>query len=420
MRRALAFLSMSAVLSVAACRQSDDIWFDGDFSAATALAKKQKTLVMLVFTAEWCTWCERMDRETFAAPDVRALLAEIVPVKLDAEREGRKLAARYGVDSYPTIVFTDGDGDEVDRILGYLPPTQFAAQAQRIRTGDTFLACLHRLSQDPSDLEAIERAVGGLLERSDAEGAINRIQEFHQATGQHHSAMCAELMFEARAALQSRLYSRAAKLYRNGWEPTFTPPETEGAKNLHRLTAGGMEELDPAMQGELLRQARHDDAGDLLELVDPAELSPESLFKVAGFAFHNGHYDFASEAYLSWYEAVGGRAEPSELNTAAWELYLVGTALEPAVEMARRAWEQEPSADIADTLARLLYVTGDVGEAVRLERLAVEGAEPLTIVIHREALKRMETGQELGDRPAFESYPESAGEPIDNASRASL
>jgi thioredoxin-related protein len=413
-------LVAATVLTAAGCGHRDEIWFSGDFTAASSLAKQRNTLVMLVFTAEWCTWCERMDRETFSSDEVRELLADIVAVKLDAERGGRKLAARYGVDSYPTIVFTDGDGDEVDRILGYLPPTEFVAQATRIRAGDTFLACLHRLSQDPADLDAIGRAVGGLLERSDAEGAISRIAAFQRATEGRQHAMCTELMFGARAALQSRLYSRAAKVYRKGWEPTFIAPDTDGSRHLHRLIEDGFGELDADSQSELLRRARHEDAADVLELADPAALSADGLFEMADFAFHNGHYDVAADSYRAWYEAAGDDAGAAQLNSAAWQLYLSRSALETAVVMARRAYELEPSGDVTDTLARLLYVTGDTDEALRLQGLAVERAGPTTLVSHSEALKRMEAGQELGDRPGFEIYPGGVAEPILNASRASL
>lgn len=420
MRRALVVLVAVAVLTALACRQRDDIWFDGDFTAATSLAKQHKSMVMLVFTADWCTWCERMDRETFSSADVKAELADIVALKLDAEGKGERLAARYGVDSYPTIVFVNGDGDEVDRILGYLPPAEFVAQARRIRAGDTLVACLRRLSEDPADTDAIARAVGGLLERSDAEGAIARLDAFHQATGGHHQAICTELMFEARAALQSRLYSQAAKLYRKGWDRTLTAPDTDGTRHLHDLIADGIEELDPEVQGDLLRRARGEDAADLLELVDPTSLSPEGLFETADFAFRNGHYDFAIGAYRRWFEAVGDGADPDQLNVAAWQLYLSGRALDDAIAMARRAYDGNPSGDAADTLARLLYVSGDVDEAIRLQRLAVEQAAPMTLVDYSEALERMEAGEALTDRPGFESYPEGATDPLVHASRASL
>lgn len=137
MKRGFALLLAALALVAAACGRGDDIWFDGDFSAATSLAKQNGSLVMLAFETDWCTWCRRMDRETFSDSEVRAALDGVVALKLDAERGGKSLAARYGVDSYPTIVFTDGDGEEVDRIRGYLPPGEFIAESRRIRGGDT-------------------------------------------------------------------------------------------------------------------------------------------------------------------------------------------------------------------------------------------------------------------------------------------
>lgn len=137
MRRNLALLLAALALVAAACRRGDDIWFDGDFSAATSLAKQNGSLVMLAFETDWCIWCDRMDREVYSDPEVRAALDGVVALKLDAERGGKSLAARYGVESYPTIVFTDGDGVEVDRVRGYLPPGDFVAASRRIRGGGT-------------------------------------------------------------------------------------------------------------------------------------------------------------------------------------------------------------------------------------------------------------------------------------------
>jgi thioredoxin-related protein len=166
MKRSLALLLAALALIPAACGLRDDFWFDGDFSAATTQAKQSGSLVMLVFETDWCTWCDRMEREVFTDPNVRSALQGLVVLKLDAEGDGERLAARYGVDSYPTIVFVNGDGEEVDRILGYLPPGEFVTESRRIRGGGTVQARLGRLSASPPDAEATAAAVAGLLERS--------------------------------------------------------------------------------------------------------------------------------------------------------------------------------------------------------------------------------------------------------------
>ena len=78
----------------------------------------------------------------------------------------------------------------------------------------------------------------------------------------------------------------------------------------------------------------------------------------------------------------------------------------------------DPSADIADTLARLLYVTGEHESAMDLERFAAEGANEIDAAFFNEGLKRMEAGQDLGDRPAFDGYPGERIEQLASGSRS--
>jgi len=80
----------------------------------------------------------------------------------NAEGTGQDAAERYAIGGFPTTVFLNGAGEEVDRIVGYLPPEEFLAELQRIRSGDTFAACIREF-----DLESFPR----LPEPEEAEGA---------------------------------------------------------------------------------------------------------------------------------------------------------------------------------------------------------------------------------------------------------
>jgi thioredoxin-related protein len=244
MRRVLNLSMMAMAVAFTACQQGPStVWFKGDLEAAQAEAGRRDTVVMIEFYAEWCNWCRRLEADTFSAPTIRRKLEQIVPLRRDAEKDGADLAARFGVDSYPTMIFLDPAGNEMDRIIGYLPPEPFLERVERIRTGDTFLACLRQLKENPGDIDAIERSVGGLLERSDPEGAISRIEAFHQATGGSELALCRKLMFTARSELHARVYQRAAKLYRSGWTRSFDVPDTTGTSNLNALLTAGLTEL---------------------------------------------------------------------------------------------------------------------------------------------------------------------------------
>jgi len=406
MKRALSLLAVLGILGIAACQpDTSKTWFKGDLEAARAEARTRGTMVMIEFYADWCNWCRRLDVDTFSVPEVRREIANLVSIKVNGEKAGADLAATFGIDSYPTLIFLDPDGNETDRILGYLPPDRFLRRVRRIRTGDTFLACLGDLDEDPGNVEAIQRSVDGLLERSDPEGAINRIEAFHRATDGHQLETCRRLMFTARVELHSRVYQRAAKLYRRGWDRGFEVPNTQGAAALHTLIAEELPSLPADDQAPLLREARYEDAAALLKIPELQSATAENLLDVAGFAFRNGHFDLAADLYLRWYEAAGAAAEPDSLNDVAWRLYLARTELETAIGIARQAFAAKPDFDTADTLARLLYVTGSVDEAIALERRAAEDAGGARGETYLGVADRMEEGEALDDKPTFETYP---------------
>ena len=54
------------------------------------------------------------------------LAAQLVPLKVNAEKEGKDLAKKYDVRGFPTILFLTAEGDIMGRIGGYMPPTEFA------------------------------------------------------------------------------------------------------------------------------------------------------------------------------------------------------------------------------------------------------------------------------------------------------
>ena len=393
------------VLILTACGQAGDtLWFRGDLDAAVTAAAERDTLAFVEFKTEWCSWCRRLETETFTDREVRRELSSLVPIQLDAEADGAEAARRFDIDSYPTMVFLDGSGDEVERIVGYLPADALLKEIRRIRTGDTLFACLRELEQNPADADAIRRVVRGLLERSDPEGAIVKIKSFHAAKGHDHE-VCNRLMFDAGRALHYRVYLTAAKLYRGGWERTIDVPAVPGCKRLRDLLDAGLLELESDEQAERMRAARFEDAADLLDLVKLDRFAGQDLYDAAEFAFRGGHYKLAGGLYERWFSSSADRPDPTDLNRAAWQLYLAKESLDTAVSMARMAHASDPSPDIADTLARLLYVSGRADEAIPLaNRAASVISGPQTEDV-RLAVRRMERGLDLGDRPAFETYP---------------
>jgi thioredoxin-related protein len=73
-----------------------------------------------------------MDRESFSDPAVQKFLRQnTIAIHIDAAQHP-ELVSRYQVLGYPTFVFVNADGDEVGRIVGYVPRQQFLAKASQI------------------------------------------------------------------------------------------------------------------------------------------------------------------------------------------------------------------------------------------------------------------------------------------------
>lgn len=103
-----------------------------DWDTARRAGLESGKPIMIDFHTDWCFWCKRLDRDTYPHADVVKLSTRQVSLKLNAEREGRELARKYGVRSYPTILYLTPAGVELGRVAGYLPAAQFVERAAAI------------------------------------------------------------------------------------------------------------------------------------------------------------------------------------------------------------------------------------------------------------------------------------------------
>jgi len=109
------------------------------FAEVLKRAKAEGKPVMLDVVAAWCGPCKIMDKTTFADAGVVAWAKKsVVPARVDAEKgEGRKISARYQAFSFPTIVFLDGDGNEIDRLVGANQAADFQRGGEAVLGGKT-------------------------------------------------------------------------------------------------------------------------------------------------------------------------------------------------------------------------------------------------------------------------------------------
>lgn len=100
-----------------------DIFMDLSFAHALELAAEEDRVVMAKFHADWCPWCQKMDRETFWDEGVKESLNGFIPLRINVdEGEGLALARRVGVVSIPTVIFFDSRGEALGKYTGFQSP----------------------------------------------------------------------------------------------------------------------------------------------------------------------------------------------------------------------------------------------------------------------------------------------------------
>lgn len=90
---------------------------------------------MLDFYADWCVSCKEMEKFTFSDPRVQARLKQLDLLRADvtANNAGdQALLKRFGLFGPPGIIFFDGSGREVLRVVGYEPADRFLARLDRL------------------------------------------------------------------------------------------------------------------------------------------------------------------------------------------------------------------------------------------------------------------------------------------------
>ncbi|HWI82114.1 thioredoxin family protein [Ramlibacter sp.] len=93
---------------------------------AFALARQSGRPVFLYWGAVWCPPCNQVKATLFARPDFIERSRAFVPVYVDGDKPGaQKVAARFKVTGYPTMILFRPDGAEITRLPGEVDPERY-------------------------------------------------------------------------------------------------------------------------------------------------------------------------------------------------------------------------------------------------------------------------------------------------------
>jgi len=126
-------LALAFIIITNSFKPADEIKWVG-FNDGYTLAKKNKKIMLIDVYTDWCGWCKRMDRDTYAKSEIAALVnKDFVAIKFNPEAagtytfegktySGQELAGVIGdnqINGYPTTVFIQPKTIKKKLVVGY-------------------------------------------------------------------------------------------------------------------------------------------------------------------------------------------------------------------------------------------------------------------------------------------------------------
>lgn len=118
--------------------------FESTYADALAKAKEQDKPLYLHFTTDWCSWCRKIEEDTYTDEKAKKALEHFVPASLDCTvprgqepskqaKINRDLMQKYGGSGYPFLAMVTPDGIVLGTISGYVKPDRFVDELAKSR-----------------------------------------------------------------------------------------------------------------------------------------------------------------------------------------------------------------------------------------------------------------------------------------------
>lgn len=196
-----------------------------DYASAVTSAEATKKLIMVDFFADWCVWCKKLDADTFSQENVIKLSLKFVPLRLNAEFEGKELAKKYGAQNLPVVVLIDAEGAVWCYIQGYLPPETFATEISKgVEIQSSYKRALETLNTNNSDGEANAIKAYVDAQRGNRERAAERL-ELVEMANVHGRLIAIAYNATGEAFFRKGEITRATALYQKAMSASSDPYE---------------------------------------------------------------------------------------------------------------------------------------------------------------------------------------------------
>lgn len=333
---------------------------DLPFKDLIAKAKKENKIVFIDAYASWCGPCKLMERNVFTKKSVGDYYnANFVNARFDMEKgEGREIAAKYGVRSYPTYLFLNGDGELISQNLGYMEESVFLAMAQDINSPNNKKGSLKdRFAKGEKDPEFLINIMK-LNSTSDydfAKKASERYFENKNKAEELSKDDIGFLLFFLKSVEDPNykvFTSKKADIIK--YLPEETYKEFDHQLILSKIAAQSIDEKNKRINEDYF-----------LKTAEPLVGKYEALIKLnqtkLGYYEQNKNFPEYEKAALEYYKNSDS-FEPNELLKAAWifsDQVKNTTSLKKAVEWAEKSVMRGETSENTYILAKLYFLIGN-------------------------------------------------------------
>lgn len=196
------------------------------FDQAKKISKLTNKPILLDFWAVWCGPCKQMDVKVWKDDEIVELADKVVPTKIDVDTDS-STPADYAVRGIPTIVVTDGYGNEWINDVGF----QYKSQM------------IDLLRDLPSDITLINKAMRQYtIDKKDIAHVVDLVEAFQLTTPQTGSSVIPVILSQIR--IYNSQFKRLLKKQGNDILQQRYDLNDLGIKVLGNKPAKGIQELE--------------------------------------------------------------------------------------------------------------------------------------------------------------------------------
>lgn len=352
--------------------QTSSIQFEqGTWDEILAKAKQENKPIFLDAYASWCGPCKWMAANVFTQNGVAEFFnAKFINAKIDMEKgEGIKLAQKYQVQAYPTLLILNSDGEMLHRVCGALQAEPFIAWANESFDSEKRFGALQQKyksgERSSSFMTSYIQALDNVCLNAEkvAEEYLNSLKE--------------EALFEKDnwTIFNKHIWNSESRSFKFVAEKYSKFFDLYGDKVNEKIVNAYKRKISTAIHKK----------------DEEAYLANMKILKSLNFSqSEKAHAALECQYYFSKNDWVNYAAKsvayiehfqidtPNELNSFAWNFYEKVSdkkMLEKASEWSKKAIELESNYANIDTHAAVLYKLGNKKEAQKYAELALKKAK---------------------------------------------